>query len=133
MNNKKTADLEYGLKKEDDLFNLLKDKYGDDICKTELKCQVDYESENVIIELKSRRNKYKQYPTTMISKSKIDYMLNSKKKPVCIFNFTDGIYSIEITKDIIEKFQLNWGGRNDRGYREVSEYYYIPIYLLTKM
>ena len=36
---------------------LIKDKYGESICKTKPNCRVDYEGEDILIELKSRRNK----------------------------------------------------------------------------
>ena len=123
-------DLDYGFKAEDDLFSKIKENYGENICKTAKNCRVDYESEDVLIELKSRRNTYSKYPTTMISKSKIDYMLKSGKKSICLFNFTDGVYNIEITENIVRQFELREGGRWDRGRPEMSQYYYIPIELL---
>ncbi len=123
-------DLDFGFKQEDDLFSRIKDKYGEKVCKTEKNCRVDYESDDVLIELKSRRNTYSKYPTTMISKSKIDYMLKSGKRSICLFNFIDGVYNIEITKDIINQFELREGGRRDRGRPELNQYYYIPIELL---
>ena len=123
-------DLDFGFQKEDDLFSKIKDKYGENVCKTAKNCRVDYESEDVLIELKSRRNTYSKYPTTMISKSKIDYMLKSGKRSICLFSFTDGLYNIEITEDIINQFELREGGRWDRGRPEINQYYYIPIELL---
>lgn len=132
MNHIRQRDLKYGFQKEDDLFSKMKDKYGENICKTKALCRVDYESDDVEVELKSRRNIYSKYPTTMISKGKIDYMMNSHKQSFCAFNFTDGLYDIEITPDIINKFELRDGGRNDRGREERNQYYYIPIELLKQ-
>lgn len=123
-------DLDFGFKAEDDLFSRIKDKYGENICKTEKNCRVDYCDDDVLIELKSRRNTYNKYPTTMISKSKIDYMMKSGKKSICLFNFLDGVKEIEITPEIISQFQLKKGGRFDRGRPELNQYYYIPIELL---
>jgi len=131
--NKKDLDYNFGFKKENELFSKIKDKYGDNINATNRMSLIDYESDDVIIELKSRRNKYSQYPTTMISKSKIDYMLKSGKKSICLFNFIDGVYNIEIDKNIINQFELRTGGRTDRGRPELSQYYYIPIDMLAKM
>jgi hypothetical protein len=126
-------DLEFGFKAEDDLFGKIKSIYGEKIIKTEPNCRVDYCDDNILIELKSRRNNYNTYPTTMISKGKIDYMLDSGKRSICLFNFTDGLYSIEIDKNKIDKFKLKKGGRFDRGRPELNQYYYIPIELLTEM
>ena len=123
-------DLDFGFKAEDDLFSRIKDKYGENICKTEPNCRVDYCDDDVLIELKSRRNTYNKYPTTMISKSKIDYMMKSGKKSICLFNFLDGVKEIEITPEIISQFELKKGGRFDRGRPELNQYYYIPIELL---
>jgi len=132
MNHIRQRDLKYGFQKEDDLFSKMKDKYGENICKTKALSRVDYESDDVEVELKSRRNKYRTYPTTMISKGKIDYMLNSDKQSFCAFNFTDGLYDIKITPDIISKFELRDGGRWDRGRAELNQYYYIPIEMLNQ-
>jgi hypothetical protein len=126
-------DLKYGFKKEDDLFTKIKGAYGDGLKKTASMCRWDYESDNHIVELKSRRNKYKQYPTTMIGQTKVDKMLETGKKCYGVFNFTDGIYSIELTKDKIDKFELRQGGRWDRGRAELNQYYYIPISQLTPL
>ena len=41
-------DLDFGFQKEDDLFSRIKDKYGENICKTAKNCRVDYESEDVL-------------------------------------------------------------------------------------
>jgi hypothetical protein len=126
-------DYDFGFKAEDDLFEKIKSSYGEKIVKTDRYCSVDYCDDNTLIELKSRRNNYNTYPTTMISKSKIDYMLNSGKRSICLFNFTDGLYSIEIDKNKIDNFELKKGGRRDRGKVEVNQYYYIPIELLTSV
>ncbi len=132
MKHIRQRDLDFGFQQEDDLFSKMKDKYGENICKTKAGCRVDYESEDVLVELKSRRNKYRAYPTTMISKGKIDYMLNSHKQSFCAFNFTDGLYDIQITPEIISQFELKQGGRWDRGRAELNQYYYIPIEMLNQ-
>ena len=126
-------DLEYGIESEDNLYEKIKTLYGDDISKTSQYCRCDYESENKMIELKTRRNKYAQYPTTMIPASKIAYMLNSEKECFCLFHFTDGLYSVKIDSYIVGEFDLRQGGRYDRGKPELNSYYFIPIGLLTKI
>ena len=126
-------DLKYGFKKEDDLFSKIKGAYGEGLKKTSSMCRWDYENDENVVELKSRRNKYKQYPTTMIGQTKVDKMLDTGKKCYGVFNFTDGIYSIELTKDKIDQFELRQGGRWDRGRPELNQYYYIPIKQLTPL
>lgn len=129
-----TVDYNFGKKNEEQLLERLQNNFGRDLSPTKSKvCPVDFCSDSIVIELKTRRNNLRRYPTTMISKSKIDYMLESGKKAYVVFNFTDGIYYIEITKESIEKFSLAKGGRYDRGRPEVNIYYYIPIELLCKL
>jgi len=126
-------DLKLGLGNEDLVYDKIKMKYGDSMVKTTRWNKIDYYNDDVIIELKTRRNKYSAYPTTMIGKNKIDHMLESGKVAVGCFSFTDGLYYIEIDKEKIEKFELKQGGRFDRGRPELSQYYYIPIDMLIKM
>ena len=123
-------DLNFGLQQEDKLLPLIVSKYGDDIFKTDKMCRWDYESDTILIELKSRRVKKNTYPTTMIGKTKVDLMLNNGKRVIAIFKFLDGTFEIEITKEITGKFDIREGGRCDRGRPELNQYYYIPIELL---
>lgn len=116
--------LDFLKAKIDPNLNLIKSKYS----------VIDYISPDTLVELKSRTNKYKQYPDTMVGANKIKYMLNDvNRKSYCVFSFTDGVYYIKITKEIVEKFRKALGGRRDRGKDETSTYYYIPIGLLNKL
>lgn len=96
-------------------------------------CVVDYISLNTLVELKSRRNAYRQYPDTMVGMNKIKYMLNDRRKCYCVFSFIDGLYAIEITEDAVKKFRVADGGRRDRGRDETRAYYYIPIDMLYSL
>jgi len=127
----KGEDLKFGFKQEDKLFPKICNKFGDDLIKTDQMCRWDYESNTVVIELKSRRNKKNTYPTTMIGKQKVDLMMESGKRVISMFKFTDGLYYIEVTKDNICKFEIDRGGRSDRGVDEVNIYYYIPVEMLS--
>lgn len=83
-----------------DTFINTKIKYKDPYC------PFDYEGEttNTRIELKSRRNKYNQYPTTIMPISKV---LNSYKgRHIFCFSFTDGLYYIDYDKDKFSKYEL---------------------------
>jgi hypothetical protein len=115
------------------LFEKIRSIYGEKLQKTSQFSKVDYMDDNTLIEMKSRRNKHNTYPTTMISKSKIDYMLNSGKKSIALFNFTDGLYSIEINREKINHFDLGIGQRRDRGMHEQTKCFHIPIDMLTKI
>ena len=128
--NKHEQDLNFGLSQEDHLLHTIQQKYPN-VIKTNLHSPIDYECKDYVIELKSRRCKHTTYPSTMISKSKIDFMLTSSKKGVCLFNFVDGLYEIEITPQVIDKFECGYTGRTDRGRKEYNLYYFIPRELLN--
>tara|TARA_R110002124_G_scaffold286584_1_gene467924 strand:+ start:229 stop:639 length:411 start_codon:yes stop_codon:yes gene_type:complete len=91
-------------------------------------CYYDFENSKYICELKSRRNNYKQYPTTMVSKSKIDKSIKNKKIIKFYFLFTDGLYSYKYNQN--DELEFNRGGRNDRNKLEYNDYCFIPIELL---
>ena len=83
-----------------DTFINTKIKYNDPCC------SFDYEGEitNTRIELKSRRNKYDQYPTTIMPISKV---LNSHDgRHIFCFAFTDGLYYIDYDKDKFSKYEI---------------------------
>jgi len=128
--NKLNKDLEFGCNKEKELLQKLK-TLDPDILFTKKFCCYDYESDNTIIELKSRRNKYNKYPTTMIGNNKIKNFLSLDKDVYLVFSFTDGIYYVKCDDELIKKCDICKGGRYDRGRPEVKEYCYIPINLLN--
>ena len=125
-----TKDLEFGLSNEEILFDKLK-VFDNTIKKTNKMCFCDYEGENTLIELKTRRNTKDKYPTTMIGLNKITKFLKSNKKGYCVFNFTDGIYYYEVDNETLKKCNTGRGGRNDRGRAEYKDYCFIPIELLN--
>ena len=52
----------------------------------------DYESDEYLIELKTRRCKSNTYPDTMIPKNKIDFCKTSNKTIYFFFQFIDGMF-----------------------------------------
>ena len=81
-----------------------------------------------ICELKSRRNSYDKYPSTMVSQSKIEKSKKIKKNIKFYFLFTDGLYSY--TFNPLDDLEYKRGGRRDRNRTEYNNYCYIPIELL---
>jgi hypothetical protein len=143
-------DLNYGKLKEDEINLILKHKWQcSDIVKTSVFHPFDFYIDcacpnfdsngkvwnhfsSCYIEVKSRRNEYSKYPTTMVGYNKIEY---ARKFPdkffVFIFVFTDGIYCYWFNPN--DKFETTMGGRVDRGKVESKLYYYIPIEKLEKI
>ena len=85
----------------------------------------DYESETVLIELKTRRNFHNTYFDTMIGANKVEEgcrQLNKKlkQKVMFYFQFTDGLFYYELKEDFVLR----------KDYLQGKAYYFIPIELL---
>jgi hypothetical protein len=94
----------------------------------------DYESDDCLIELKTRLNvSSKSYSTTMINKHKVDAAKGLSKKVYYAFRYTDGIYYIEYSPKLFDSFQSLPLTIQDRAdYIEVEEdKMFIPIENLT--
>ena len=134
MCNKYSKDYDFGIANENNLLCTIKSYFGDDLeCCPDQYSIVDFTSANTNVELKSRRIKHNKYDTAMIGKNKIDFMLNDNKRGYIVYKYLDGIFYVEITKENVNKFNLGVGGRYDRGKNEVSDIYYIPYEMLTKI
>ena len=132
--NKKSADIEFGLSKEDEYFNILKDCFDETLIKSINKYDLfDYIGNDCFIELKSRRNTHNKYPDTMIGYNKIEFAQSTNKIIIFCFSFTDGLYYYKFNKEdlINNNLRIDEGGRCDRGRNEYKQYCYIPIKLLS--
>jgi hypothetical protein len=81
----------------------------------------DFFDEEYDYELKSRTNKYKTYPTTMITANKV----SGDKKKIFLFYFTDGLYFIEYNKEVFDKYELKMFSRS--GLEIPKPHFLIPI------
>lgn len=128
-------DYAAGISIEKDLKPMLEFKFVDKLVKTGRYDKLDYEGERCFVEIKSRTNRYSQYPTTMIQKSKFDYARLQTKPVYFVFAFTDGIYYIQYTPELFDTFEsgvFQRPGRIDKtDLRQV--YVYIPITSLTRI
>jgi len=136
MCNKYENDLILGNTGEDEVFQILKTKYND-IQKTGSTYSIfDFQSKDnkLKIEIKTRRNCYNKYPTTMIGFNKIKKCNKPDTTYLFIFKFTDRIMHIFYDKEVFKGFDLKLSGRWDRTKSgEVSQYLYIPIEFLTPL
>jgi len=122
-------DYIFGKQKEDEVLNIIKKKIRGNIIKTEKRYErYDFKDGEYYYELKSRNNKYNDYPTTLIEKGKV-----IDDKLVFLFNFTDGLYYIVYNKELFEKFECKLFLRHKRcDYIDKPKlYYHIPIQQLT--
>ena len=124
-------DMTFGFSEEDRLKPLLEKKFGE-LTKLDKYSSYDFENENYLIEMKSRRINHDKYNTLMINYSKIEKIdsmvgsgeLDEDKNIVFIFNCEDGIYYWDLNKD---EYTLGKGGRCDRGCNEFYKMAFINI------
>jgi hypothetical protein len=127
IHNQKREDLLMGELNEDYIKDVICCHFKIDyIIKTPKGHPMDFKSDNIYFEIKSRRCKHNTYNTTMIGYNKIQWVLNNNIKDVYfIFVFQDGDYYYKYNPT--DNFDIDIGGRNDRGKPEYKKYFYIPI------
>jgi len=104
------------------------------LTKTDKYHYFDFIDDNLIYyELKSRSNKYNQYPTTMVGANKVDMLNTLNKIGIFVFLFTDGLYYYKYDKTTNDPLVFAEGGRIDRYKKEIKKYCYIPINLLKRI
>ena len=124
------SEYKYGLNGELKCNDLICNKFN--VKKNDNRWAVfDFESDEYLIELKTRRCKSTQYKDVMMNAPKINKARETDKKVIFVYNFIDGIYYWEYDKSVELRNDLN--GRMDRGIYEEQIMYYIPIHLMQKL
>lgn len=133
MNNKKSLDLKFGLDAEVNIKDEL-DKYFPNVKKKKVSNDpFDFDIDNGVIEVKSRRIPHDKYDTLFFGKNKYDkgvFYQEEGLRVYYVFNCSDGIYYWEQNSD--ECFHKK-GGRFDRGRPEVQLLTNVPIKYLKKL
>ena len=123
-------ELEIGLKNQEIVLPIITNYFKRNIKNTEGRFnKYDYLDDIYKYELKSRTNKYDDYPTTIIGLDKVG--INT----IFLFYFTDGLYYIEYNKELFDTFEIKDFVRNPR-YGKIDkpkQYIYIPIISLNKI
>jgi len=137
-----TNDLKFGLNNEESLAKLIQGfcgKYGENkfINTKELYndvyCAWDWEGDinGTHIEMKSRRNKKHQYPTTILPCHKIQ---KTDKKQLFIFHFTDESCYIEYDADLFSTFSTQMVSTYRLGIKDYPKNHFcIPVSKLLKI
>ena len=117
----------YGEKKEKELLPILQEYFGKDIKRNEKGryAKYDYTDEKVNYELKSRTNKLKQYPTTMITRNKVEAN-DANKDLILLFNYTDCLAYIEYEAEQFKQYTTENFSRLGATFDE-KPHLYIPI------
>lgn len=124
-------DYQYGRNKEGEVLDKMNGFFQDNIKQTTARYDTkDYLGEKYKYELKSRRNKYEAYPTTIIPTDKV----NNDTNYVFLFNFTDGLYYIYYDEEVFKTFRKDMFKRFDGGQNNPNKlYWYIPIEYLKQI
>ena len=118
------CDYIYGEQQEKKLFEIIQNgfEWNTPLKKGTRYSKYDYYNDDTNIELKSRKNTYNTYPTTMITLNK----LSTDKELILIFNFIDGVYFIQYDNETFRGFEVKEFSRaNLRG--DEKKHIYIPI------
>jgi hypothetical protein len=132
----RSKDLAFGFGKEESEFSLIKNALDSNLVKTPPNYVFDYESNESLVELKSRRNTKDKYPDTMVGKNKLDACNKTSKHAYFVFSFTDGLYYWKYNENDLTNGNVTFrrGGRNDRGKPEWKDNYaYINTQILIKI
>ena len=124
-------DVKFGFEMEKENFERLKSFLNCDLKQNKRYDIFDYESENHLIELKTRRCNSTTYKDTMIPINKIDFCKTTEKDAYYFFQFNDGLFYWKYSNDDLEKLRFDKGGRVDRSRIEIKQYCYIPYELLV--
>jgi hypothetical protein len=139
-----SSDAKLGEEKEFEILDLLLER-NIELVKRDYKYDIIdfyYNTDDIFyeIELKSRRNKLNDYPTTLLARNKIKYYIRNKNnkaynKQSCffiIFGFPNDtndkvydFYYIQYLKSVFTDFEI-WKNHNE----DDKQYYLIPIKLL---
>ena len=121
-------EYQYGLAKELLLKPVLEKFVGKELQGTKKYDTFDFVGEDITIELKSRKNCYNKYPTTIVGMNKIN-KIQEGEKVIFFFNFTDGLYYWEYKENDFKVIMIKRRDRNKKAKPHLS----IPINCLTKL
>jgi hypothetical protein len=124
-------DYSFGIQQEDKILPTISKYFNDNIIKSPSKTsRYDYIGTKNYYEVKSRKNNYDAFPTTLIGANKV-----FTDNQIFIFNFLDGIYYIQYDEKTFETFEKKPFVRRSRcGIVDKEQlYYFIPCGRLTKV
>ena len=126
-------DYNFGINSESEILQILRNTFNPNLEIVKYQFSLfDYEGENCLIELKSRKCTKNFYKTTMIGCNKILkaselYKKNNNINIYFVFRFIDCLTYWKFDEEKMKKLKIKEGGRSDRGKKENGLYFYIPI------
>lgn len=124
------VDNKFGLEQEEVILPDLEKYFGEKFVKSENIMSVyDSYNDNRQIEIKSRRNIYAKYSTTLIGRNKA---INTNKEQLFVFNFIDSIYYIKYNDELFKSWVSPFCRFTRKNFNDKhKDYFYIPIDKLT--
>ena len=121
----------FGYGEEDKIKPILDEHFGC-LKKLDKYNPFDFENDDYIIEVKSRRINHNKYNTLMFNYSKLEKLegYEDVKIAIFVFNCDDGIFYWEYDKT---EFTIGVGGRCDRGCNEYSRMAYVNVKQLIQL
>ncbi len=129
---KKYSDLVFGKLKEVEIKEILEGFFNTKLNTSSKYNLIDFYNDEIYIELKSRRNTYNKFNTTIIGSNKIDYVKTLNKKCYFVFCYLDGLYYIEYS-NLFDSFDLCEEYIFRDGKKELKTNYHIPIEYLKRI
>ena len=128
------VDYNFGVESENIVLDTLKAYFSDNsIIKLNKSHTFDFKGTNKYIELKTRRNNYLKYDSTIIGLNKFKEASQLDEDVYFVFKFTDGLYMYKYDKEYQLNIKFNHCSRKDRGYKEINDYVFLPIEMLIKI
>jgi hypothetical protein len=126
-------DYIYGIHKENESFSKLQKQFGKTLKKVKGKySRFDFEGENMLVELKSRRCSVKKFRDTMVGLNKLEYARKHPEKDIYFcFNFEEGLFYHKYDPE--REYSVREAGRTDRGRDEMKTYFFIDCENLIKV
>lgn len=128
-------DYQQGIEHEQRIKPILESHYNQSLTKLGQYDCFDFKSDQAYFELKTRTLASTRFDTTIIPKSKINVAKQLTKDIYLIFQFTDGLYSIQYNTSLFDTFQSSEYQRPDRqDHTDTKQMYtFIPIQHLQKI
>jgi len=119
------CDYDFGTAKEPEIIEKLSCHFKENISKCSYQYSYyDAESETTKYEIKSRRNKKGDYPTTIIAVDKT----KTTGRLVFVFHFLDGLFYVVYEPVQFSKYEIkNVSAYRKGGVKTLKPHYFIPI------
>lgn len=122
--------IKYGLNKEQEQQEYIKNRYGKDLINTSHFSVFDWENEKTRVEVKNRKCNHNDYSTTMIGYNKIVDGKKDDRDCFFLFGFADGSlweWKLDKTKEYVPTKRTNFKSKKYTTFNPLKENYYLPM------